>query len=304
MVTKKRSSKKSKFELLRAQTPIIIDAIIRKQKDILSIVDIGNILQALLEENDNFNMPYYFSRKQFAEFLCHENILKLYEIKRKDRTSKKYVFGELNIYQLALSLTNKSYLCHYTAVFLHGLTDNIPKVIYTNTELFLKSPKSDKDIEQSNIDRAFSRPMRTTNNKSYLDGIEIIILNGKNTDNLEVVEMDIAGKLLPVTSLERTLIDIVVRPLYSGGVTEILNIYKNAKGKISTGRLLSTLTKLDYVYPYHQSIGFYMEKAGFDESTLKRIDKINKSKDFYLTYQMKDVSYSKKWKLYYPSYLD
>lgn len=146
--------------------------------------------------------------------------------------------------------------------------------------------------------------MRRTNNKSYLEDIEIVILNGKNTDNLEVVEMNILGRSLPITSLERTLIDIVVRPLYSGGVTEILNIYRNAKGNFSTGRLLSTLSKLDYAYPYHQSIGFYMEKAGYDESILKRLDNIDKYNNFYLTYQMKDVLYSKRWKLYYPSYLD
>lgn len=304
MTNKKRVGRKSKIDILNQQKNIILDEIIKKNKNILSIVDIGNILNSLLEDNESFNMPYNLSRKQFSEFLCDENILKLYELKRKERVSKKYILGDLNIYELALSLSNKSYLCHYTAVFLHGLTDNIPKVIYTNTELFLKSPKSNKDIEQSNIDRAFSRPMRRTNNKSYLEDIEIVILNGKNTDNLEVVEMNILGRSLPITSLERTLIDIVVRPLYSGGVTEILNIYRNAKGNFSTGRLLSTLSKLDYAYPYHQSIGFYMEKAGYDESILKRLDNIDKYNNFYLTYQMKDVLYSKRWKLYYPSYLD
>lgn len=304
MVNKKKVGRKSRVDILKQQSDIIIDEVNKKQKNILSIIDIGNILNSLLEYNTNFNMPYNLSRKQFSEFLCDESILKLYEIKRKERISKKYILGDLNIYQLALSLSNKAYLCHYTAVFLHGLTDNVPKVIYINTELFLKSPKSNKDIDQSNIDRAFSRPMRKTNNKSYLEDIEIIILNGKNTDNLEVIEMDISGKVLPVTSIERTLIDIVVRPLYSGGVTEILNIYKNAKGKFSTGRLLSTLSKLDYAYPYHQSIGFYMEKAGYDESILKRLDNIDKYNDFYLTYQMKDVLYSKRWQLYYPSYLD
>lgn len=301
---KSRVGKPSRVDILKSQINIIIDEIVKYKNNVLSINDIGNILNLLLEENDNFRMPYNLSRKNFTEFLCNEEILKLYEIERKDKKSKKYVFGDFNKYELALTLNGKSYLSHYTAVFLHGLTENIPKVIYTNTEQFLKSPKSNKNMEQLNIDRAFSRPMRLTNNRAYLDDLEVIMLNGKNTGWLEVIEMNILNKVLPVTSIERTLIDIVVRPLYSGGVAEVLNIYINAKDNFSTGRLLSTLSKFDYAYPYHQSIGFYMEKAGYPESTLKRLDNIDKLNDFYLTYQMKEVSYSKRWRLYYPSYLD
>ena len=36
-----------------------------------------------------------------------------------------------------------------------------------------------------------------------------------------------------VTDLERTLIDIAVRPEYAGGVYEVLNVYRLAKGKVS-----------------------------------------------------------------------
>lgn len=300
----KKVGRKSRNSYLLEQIGIINKEIADSGKDILSIVDIGNISNSLINLNEEFIMPYSLSRKQLAEFLCETNILTMHEIKKKDRVSRKYVFGDLNIYELALSLGNKSYLTHYTAVFLHSLTDNIPKVIYINSELSFKSPKSNQDIEQSNIDRAFSRPMRKTNNVSKFNDFELIVLNGKNTNNLEVIEMNVSGKILPITSIERTLIDIVVRPLYSGGINEVLNVYKNAEGKFSTGRLLSTLTKLDYAYPYHQSIGFYMEKAGYSESVLKRIEKIEKPNDFYLGYQMKDVSYSKRWKLYYPTYLD
>ena len=107
-----------------------------------------------------------------------------------------------------------------------------------------------------------------------------------------------------MTSLERTLIDITARPEYGGGVLEILNAYKEARGKVSVSRLLATLKKFEYAYPYHQAIGFLMEKAGYEESLLKRLEKLEQHHDFYLDYQIKERAYSNRWRLYYPKYLD
>lgn len=291
--------KNSKLEQNR---DYILEYLSNYKKDILSIKDIGNILNDLKDKE--LKLPSSISRSKFENFLLENNILKKYEIELYNKTMTKYIFGDVSNYEIALSISPNSYLSHYTAMFLHGLTNNIPKTIYTNTEQYKKSIENHSPIEQLNIDRAFSRPMRTTKNIAKLKNFNVVLINGKNVERLEVIYMDINNKSLPVTSLERTLIDIVTRPNYAGGVEEILNAYKEAKGKFSTGRLLATLKKFNYKYPYHQAIGFYLEKAGYGENILKRFDKLDKIYDFYLTYQMKEKSYSKRWKLYYPPYLD
>lgn len=293
----------SKKDILLSQINLIIEILKSCDKSILSIVDIGKILtQKVLPQ---INMPYSLERKTFLNFLLEENIIIEEKIQLPNRTMTKYIFGEVSKYELALSINPNSYLSHYTAMFLHGLTENIPKIIYTNMEQYLKpSSNTSRDLPQDNIDRAFSRPMRTTNNIAIAENFKVVLLNGKNTGNLEVIKKEINNKNLPITSIERTLIDIVTRPKYSGGVLEILNAYEEAKDKFSTGRLLATLKKLDYAYPYHQAIGFYMEKAGYSDDILKRFDKLDKKVDFYLTYQMKDINYSKRWRIHYPAYLD
>ncbi len=103
-----------------------------------------------------------------------------------------------------------------------------------------------------------------------------------------------------MTRLERTLIDIAVRPDYAGGIYQVLEAYKAAKDRVSVNTLIATIKKLDYIYPYHQTIGFYMERAGYDVTRTDRLLKLGTSLDFYLTYGIKDREYDSKWRLFFP----
>jgi hypothetical protein len=80
----------------------------------------------------------------------------------------------------------------------------------------------------------------------------------------------------------------------------VLNVYWAAKDRVSIERLLKTLKSLDYVYPYHQSIGFLMQKAGYPEKNYAELRAIGLSYDFYLAHDMKQPEYSEDWRLFYP----
>ena len=91
--------------------------------------------------------------------------------------------------------------------------------------------------------------------------------------------------------------------MYAGGVFEVLKAFKTAKlnDQVSVNKLSATLKKLDYVYPYHQAIGFYMERSGvYDNDSLDILRRFEMKFDFYLDYHMEDKEYSKDWKLFYP----
>jgi hypothetical protein len=79
--------------------------------------------------------------------------------------------------------------------------------------------------------------------------------------------------------------------------------YQKAKGEISVKKLVTMLKKINHIYPYHQVIGFYMQRAGIDEASLNLLKKIGIEYDFYLDYKMKKKEYSKEWRLYYPNNL-
>lgn len=269
-------------------------------------------IATFIEENKpEWSVPNKTSVNEILKFLTEEAVLKEITIKLPRRSSVRYIWGSPSVYDIALSLNKNSYLTHYSALFLHELTNNVTKTIYTNVEQSNKSyyfhdddDNDDDEMEQKNIDLAFSRPMRQTNQIAHfeIDGnkYQVFMLNGKYHGRLGVKEQKIDKLQLPITDIERTLIDIVVRPNYAGGVEEVLDAFIAAKGKFSVNKLVSNLKKMKYKYPYFQLIGFYLEKAGYKPDILNLLKQFEIKYNFYLTYQMKEKSYSDTWKVYYP----
>ncbi|RKH66282.1 hypothetical protein D7X96_21790 [Corallococcus interemptor] len=212
----------------------------------------------------------------------------------------RYVWDEVEPYSLALSLRPGAYLSHFSALVVHGLTNQVPKVIYVNKEQSPK-PKPAGGLTQEGLDRAFSNAPRTSKYVFHLDIYQVVLLNGKSTGRLGVVSRPInRATQVDVTAIERTLIDITVRPNYAGSVFEVVEAFRRARDEVAVPTLVAMLKKLDYVYPYHQAIGFYMERAGYRPTQLERLRTMGLNFDFYLTHGMRDAEYSKEWRLFHP----
>ena len=260
-----------------------------------------DLSEVLCEHAPDWRLPKSQTAAQFIAFLREKASLKEDAIKSEHYADvSRYTWGEdVSPFELALSLRRKGYLSHGTAVFLHALTQELPKTIYLNTEQSMKGKSG--SLSQESLDRAFSRPQRTSRDVLHHDGYRFVRLSGKWTDQLEVGELEgPMGEILPVTKLERTLIDITVRPAYAGGVFKVLEAFETARDRASVNTLIATLKKLDYVYPYHQAIGFYMQRAGCPKRWLDRLRKLGMDFDFYLTHGMKDTDYDPSWRLFFP----
>jgi hypothetical protein len=260
----------------------------------------SDLKKILTENKENWGLRKSINISNFIKILSNEFEMKKVAFDFPWNKETRYIKGNVSIFEIILSLKPNSYFTHHSALYLHKLIDELPQTIYVNFEQ-IPHYSGDGGLSQESINNAFKAPQRKSNNIASYEGQEICILNGMHTGKLGVIKIKgPLGEDLLVTNLERTLIDIVVRPCYSGGIYEILNSFKKAQGKVSITKMCSMLKRLGYKYPYHQAIGFLFEKAGYDKEEIQPLNEFKKSWDFYLDHQMKNPGYSKEWKIYYP----
>lgn len=260
------------------------------------------LLSELLNKHRlEWHLPKNFSVEDFTKYLETKGSLHRATLSSADYSDlTRYVWGDVSPYHVALSVKKNAFLSHGTAAVLHDITDQLPHTIYVNAEQSAK-PAKQSSLSQEAIDRAFKTPQRTSNLIYEYSDWRITVIAGKNTGRMEVgVLPGPNNEPLEVTKLERTLIDLAVRPAYAGGPHAVLEAFRRAKDRVSTNVLAATLKKFAYVYPYHQVICFYMDRAGYPREKIKRLADMPLRFDFYLTYGIKAPEYVKEWRLFVP----
>ncbi|MBT0554884.1 type IV toxin-antitoxin system AbiEi family antitoxin domain-containing protein [Riemerella anatipestifer] len=221
------------------------------------------------------------------EYLSQENLdrFDIYLLKNKKN----------DIYDIASTRSRKAFFSFHTALSIHNLILNQPKQIYLTLErpTFVKSLSN---LEQSTIDEVFSKPAKTTNNKRTYTIYSITLINGQHQNNIGIIPF----RNYKVSDIERTLIDICVRPFYSGGVSQVLSIFNEVKSTMDTEKLFEYYRNMNFIYPYHQIIGFYLDKSGYPKESYEKFLSLRTDIKFYITYNILHKNFSEKWNLYYP----
>lgn len=267
-------------------------------RSVFSLRDLGEIYR---ENAPAWRLAASTNRTTFADFLCQKRILQKIDFRfGEDKVLTRYALrGRFTRVEVYLSLAANSYLSHYTAMGYHQLTEQIPKAYYVTHELTPKNIAPAK-LTQEGIDAAFAKAPRVSHSIAEYKGDRIVLLNSKFAKGLGILEEPWEDRPVRMTNIERTLIDCAVKPEYAGGVYEVAKAFKLANGKASPNTMYAMLKKLDYVYPYRQVLGFYLEVAKFDSTILRRLAEMPMPYKFYLTRGMVDPDYSEKWKVFYP----
>lgn len=288
---------------LQIAKPDILAFFSEQPTKVFKLREISAFLSA---QRDDWRLAQSTRVDEFIKFLRKSGELKRRVFKFPNRQETLYVWGNVPLLETLQHLKARSYFSHYTAMRLHGLTEQVPKTVYISHERSEFSATNASDLTQNAIDEAFARPARVSNNAADFGNQRIVLLNSAFT-GLEGVVPHLAGQgskvdsvTVHVTNIERTLIDATVRPAYSGGVYEVAKAFEQAKEAVSVNAIGAMLKKLDFSYPYHQAIGFYLERADYRPSSLDLMRRFPMKFDFYLTHEMAETRYDKAWRLHVP----
>jgi hypothetical protein len=261
--------------------------------------------QILSEQRQFWRLAATTNTEKFIAFLKDDLDLSAVHFDFPARQETCFVWGKVSDLELMSQLKKGVYFSHYTAMSTHGLTLQKPTAVYLTSER-AASPLQEKTLTQEAIDRVFANPPRITASVCTFKTYQVHLINGTHTRQLGVAQKDMTAEdgtkvRARVTDLERTLIDCAVRPAYAGGVFEVAKAFENAREKnVSINKLAATLSKLSFTYPFHQVIGYYLERAGYDAHKLDLLRDNPMEFDFYLSHNMGATRYVKDWRLQVP----
>ncbi|MFN0007231.1 MAG: hypothetical protein ACKVXR_04930 [Planctomycetota bacterium] len=289
-----------RISTLQQARPRIMAEFDRRGNQVYSREDLERILA---ERRDRWRLAVRITTSAFCAFLTTHGELRHIRLEgnNKEEPVDRWSWGETSPLAIASSLGGEgAYHSHASAMYVHGVTKRKPAAFYINREQSVK-PRGKAGLSQDRIDMAFSRPQRMSNNVLSWAGFRFVFLSGKHTDNYAVEAFEgPQGEPVQCTGLERTLVDIAVRPSYAGGLEEVQAAYRSALERVSINKLVTALRKIGHVYPYHQAIGFYLERAGCAATPLAPLRRMGIKLNFYLAYDMEEKVLDPTWRVYHP----
>lgn len=270
----------------------------------------SDLTKVFVQNRSFWRLAQNTTLREFSNFMVEKSELRQVAITFPREVVSGFTWGEVPLLETLLGLVKDSYYSHYTAVRIHGLTEQIPKTVYLSREKH-RGESSRREVPplypQEKVDEAFQRLPRMSSNQVELEkeGIRVMLLEAAYHEGLGISagEVNFGGERplrLRYTSLERTMIDIVVRPFYAGGVFEVAKAFENAKEQLSVNAMRAMLKQLRLGYPYHQAIGYYLERAGYRASQVELFRREPMERDFYLTHAMGRTTYHSRWRLHVP----
>ena len=256
------------------------------------------------------NGTRYQSVENFIAALKDENIIQVHTIEAEN--GKKIPIccslpsAEIDVYELPAATLPNGYFCNLTAVYHHSLTNQIPNSVYwCHEKLMPRKRGGAKNLSNTRIRSAFVKPHRYTSFVIKHRAHDILVVAGTRGSGHGVEEVRHQHSPCPagsrVTSLERTLIDAVVSPHYSGGLTSLCEYFRAAHKRVDTTRMLDIYQKLDFVYPYAQSLGFILDHCGMKGEAEEVRSAYPPRQRFYVDHGAKSTwIYNERWMLFYP----
>lgn len=208
----------------------------------------------------------------------------------------RYTFSQdFNIYDFCNSLEKNSFFSMSTALNIQGLSDFREEYIFVSKERSTKIEQGNVTLTQENIDNAFSKNPRRTNAYDKIDNHVVVLLEANKTDTFEVIEYN--G--YRVSSVNRAFVEMITNVQYLQSSETIIEVFTKIKEKLNLDTIYTIIEKFDFIYPYFQLAGFYLEQIGFLKAELVKFYDKKSKLNFYTQKNKNHYEFDEYWKVYY-----
>ncbi len=263
-----------------------------KKKDFMSIVDIENLLYELKKEK---LVSIGLTSNDFLLKLLDDG-LAVYSVKIRNIIKARYILSEkFDIYDFAYSLENRSFFPMFTALNIQKLSDFRNNFVFVSKERSQRTSFKSKDINQEAIDIAFAKKPRLTQARDKINGFNLVVLESNNTEEFEIIEY---GNY-KVSSVNRAFVEIISNIQYFKSSEDVIEQFSAIYKEFNLNKIYEVIEKFDFVYPYYQLAGYYLEQIGYSRTELNKFHKKKTKLKFYTVKNKESYSFDDYWNIYY-----
>jgi hypothetical protein len=258
-------------------------------KELLTVYDIYSYAQQKRYIAQSLNIH------AFIGFLADKSLLYSFSISINEKMYTRYKQNnQFDIYPFVYSFEKNGFFTMSTALKLQGLTDYKSSIIFYSHELTIKHNKKNT-LQQEDIDKAFTKDYRYTKKIASYQDHRIVVLEPKHTNRIEVIDID--G--FQVSSINRALVEMIINIQYFRSYENLLEIFMPIKDHLNIEKVFLVLKTMDLIYPYFNSVGFFLEQLGFSKQKLE-IFKLEMSElKFYFEKKRDSYQYDEYWQTHF-----
>lgn len=257
--------------------------------------DTPTIYSILIKLKSKSYIPKSMSLEKFIQKLTENEVLILETICVNDVFYTRFSRDKkVNFLQLFYSIRTNGFFSMSTALNMQNLSTYKEENIFISKEL---TPKHESKVVlfQDNIDSAFKKKYRITKKIGKHKNHNLILLDPKHTDNYEVIVVN----KMRVSSINRALVEMIINIQYFRSIENLLEIFKPLANKIVPNKVFLVLKRMNLIYPYYNSVGFFLELLGVEEKELTDFKANISPLRFYFEKRKERYDFNAQWNVYY-----
>ena len=253
-------------------------------------------ISTMLEDLKNQNLVQQSITSDSFYFKLLEDGLISYTISLRDIQKTRYSLNkEFNIYDFASSLENKSFFPMFTSLNIQGLSNYRSNFVFISKERKERNNFASRILTQDAIDKAFASSPRRTKAHDVINGYNVVSLESNNTGSIGIIDYN--G--YKVSSINRALVEIISNIHYFVSPDNVISEFKAIKDKLNINEIFKIIEKFDFIYPYYQLAGYYLEKIGFTKNELIKFYSKKSELIFYTIKNKEEYKLDTYWNIKY-----